>query len=123
MTRPILTTTTAFAPATLNKVERLLEILDTFHFREDALTKLTGSPPMVTVDLGAQQPLKALLEIEQAEAILSHRRTRRPQSCGACPPMFTSQAMPNLSMSIPNESPHGALARGIVSVPPTLSLS
>jgi hypothetical protein len=31
MTRPILSTTAAFAPATLDKVERLLEILDTFH--------------------------------------------------------------------------------------------
>ena len=31
MTRPILSTTTAFAPATLGKAERLLEVLDTFH--------------------------------------------------------------------------------------------
>lgn len=30
MTRPILSATAAFAPATLDKVERLLEILDTF---------------------------------------------------------------------------------------------
>jgi hypothetical protein len=31
MTRPILSTTAAFAPATLDKAERLLEVLDTLH--------------------------------------------------------------------------------------------
>jgi hypothetical protein len=33
--------------------------------------------------------------------------------------IFTSQLTPNLSVSIPNESPQGGLARDIVTVPPS----
>ena len=36
--------------------------------------------------------------------------------------MFASQVMPNLSASWPKVSPHGTLARGIVTLPPAESL-
>jgi hypothetical protein len=39
------------------------------------------------------------------------------------PVMLTSQLTPNLSVSMPKLSPHGALLSGIVTLPPSLSLS
>lgn len=39
------------------------------------------------------------------------------------PAMLTSHAMPNLSTHIPKVSPHGALSSGMVTVPPSTSLS
>ena len=35
--------------------------------------------------------------------------------------IFTSQLTPNLSINMPNESPQGALSRGMVTVPPAES--
>ena len=47
------------------------------------------------------------------------------QACPAAsaPAMFTIQSVPNLSVSWPKESPHGACSSSIVTLPPSASLS
>lgn len=45
----------------------------------------------------------------------------RAAYCCGVPEMFTSQGMPNRSVSMPNWSPHGALTSGSMIVPPSLS--
>lgn len=37
-------------------------------------------------------------------------------------PILTIQGVPNLSVSMPKLSPHGALASGIITVPPSANL-
>ncbi len=45
---------------------------------------------------------------------------RRSVGYAAPPPMLTSQPMPNLSVTMPNSSPHTCFSRGMVTVPPSL---
>ena len=48
---------------------------------------------------------------------------RRCQPCADPVPMLTIQGMPNRSVSMPNSSPHICFSSGIVTVPPSDSLS
>jgi len=101
----------------------------------DAIRDVTGDATLAEHTLSAPPPPgAAAMELRGRSQLLpsdpdlracGRARAAAPaQPCNTPSPlMFTSQSMPNLSVSMPKESPQGALSSGIRSVPPSFSLS